>query len=122
MSPQIENGVVTTLLTSFLAIKQTKKWNVANNPTDPLSIGLYDQNGPADYFDLVFAFQEAFNGMLIKAGQLLTQNLQDWSVRVGLSRAGWKPALTENQAAAEAIEWALLGKYHNYPISMCCTF
>ena len=47
-------------------------------------------------------FDEAYAPLEQDAGVLLSQNLQDRSVRAGLSLAGWKP---KKNSAAQAVEW-----------------
>lgn len=47
-------------------------------------------------------YEDAYSTLEQDAGRILTQNLQDRSVRSGLSLAGWKP---EKDTASQAVEW-----------------
>jgi hypothetical protein len=50
------------------------------------------------------------NRLKAEAGEILTENLQDMTVREGLSLVDWKPEQREYPMAAEAVEWWLWGK------------
>jgi polyamine oxidase len=47
--------------------------------------------------------------MSAQAGQILKDNIQDRTIREGLSLVDWKPTQREYPAAAEAVEWWLYG-------------
>lgn len=65
------------------------------------SIETFNETGAVDYKDLLDHFQDAYATLEQDAGYILSQNLQDRSVRSGLSLAGWKPGQNN---AAEAVE------------------
>ncbi len=55
-----------------------------------------------NFTSLLDDFEDAYADLEKDAGYILTQNLQDRSVRSGLSLVGWKPG---KDAAAQAVEW-----------------
>ncbi|KAL8713292.1 MAG: hypothetical protein Q9220_002491 [cf. Caloplaca sp. 1 TL-2023] len=66
------------------------------------SIETFNETGAVDFTDLLDDYEDAYSTLEQDAGYILTQNLQDRSVRSGLSLAGWKPA---KDPAAQAVEW-----------------
>lgn len=70
----------------------------------------YDQNGAYDFTAEIEALESVFDKVYEDAGEILTQNLQDQTVRAALRLAGWKPRHRELPMAAEAVEWYLWGK------------
>lgn len=65
------------------------------------SIQTFNETGAVDYTGLLDDFEDAYSTLEQDAGDILSQNLQDRSVRSGLSLAGWKPGQNK---AAQAIE------------------
>lgn len=55
-----------------------------------------------NFTGLLGDYEDAYSTLEQDAGRILTQNLQDRSVRSGLSLAGWKP---EKDTASQAVEW-----------------
>jgi polyamine oxidase len=45
-----------------------------------------------------------------QAGKMLTENLQDMSIREGLSVAGWNPDEMDDEMLARAYEWWTWGE------------
>ncbi|KAI1213152.1 putative flavin-containing polyamine oxidase [Annulohypoxylon truncatum] len=80
----------------------TKKYGVNNTYSNYSSILTYDETGANDYSDLFDSFENAYGTLEQDAGYILTQNLQDTSIRAGLSLAGWKP---KKDMHAQALEW-----------------
>jgi len=78
-----------------------KKYNLTNTYSDYSSILTYDQNGAINYTDLLDDYENSYSILEQDAGTILTQNLQDRSMRVGLSLADWKPKKNMLQQAAE---------------------
>jgi polyamine oxidase len=66
------------------------------------SIVTYDHTGKRDYVHLIEEFEGNFTIAQQDAGYLLSNNLQDSSMRAGLSVAGWKP---KRNMLAQAAEW-----------------
>ena len=65
-------------------------------------IETFNANGAADFTDLINDFEDAYSTLEQDAGYILSDNLQDRSIRSGLSLAGWKPGKNKE---AEAVEW-----------------
>lgn len=78
------------------------KYGVHSTYANYSSVLTYDQDGASDYTDLMDLFDEKFTIAQQDAGYILTQNLQDTSVRAGLSVAGWKP---KKDMHAQTAEW-----------------
>lgn len=55
-----------------------------------------------NFTSLLDDYENAYATLEQDAGYILTENLQDRSVRSGLSLAGWKPG---KDAASQAVEW-----------------
>ncbi|KAL8687288.1 MAG: hypothetical protein Q9218_006495 [Villophora microphyllina] len=66
------------------------------------SITTFNETGPVDFTRLLDEFEDAYSILEQDAGRILTQNLQDRSMRSGLSLAGWKAG---KDAAAQTVEW-----------------
>lgn len=84
-----------------------KKWNIANHPSDASRILTYNETGLSDFVSEIEEFEEAFFTMTTEAGELLTDNIQDKTIREGLTHVGWKPSQRDYPAAADAVEWWL---------------
>ncbi|KAH7353330.1 polyamine oxidase [Plectosphaerella cucumerina] len=69
------------------------------------AIASYDQDGPNDYLHLLEEFSGNFTIAQQDAGYILAQDLQDSSMRAGLSVAGWKPRRDMHAQAAEWWSW-----------------
>lgn len=54
-------------------------------------------------------FEDAVSRMAAEAGELLVDNIQDRTLREGLTHVGWKPNQREYPQAADAVEWWLYG-------------
>ncbi|KAL1652017.1 hypothetical protein SLS58_000140 [Diplodia intermedia] len=79
-----------------------KKYNVTNTYSNYSSILTYNETGAVDFTDLLDDFEDAYAIVEQNAGYVVTENLQDSSVRAGFSLAGWKP---KKNMAAQAVEW-----------------
>lgn len=82
-----------------------KKYKLNNTFSDYDSILSYDEDGPADFDPLWDEFDDAWDKMSADAGYILTENLQDRTVRSALSLADWRPRQKKDKMAAYAIEW-----------------
>ncbi|RSL55939.1 hypothetical protein CEP53_006935 [Fusarium sp. AF-6] len=82
-----------------------QKHKVKNVYSDYDSLLTYDQDGPADYSDAFEEFDEKFDKATKDAGYIQTDNLQDTSVRAGLSLAGWKPRQDPYKQVADWWGW-----------------
>lgn len=79
-----------------------KLYNLSNTYSDYDSIATFNETGATNFTGLLDDFEDAYSKLEQDAGHILTQNLQDRSVRSGLSLAGWKPG---KDSAAQAVEW-----------------
>ncbi|KAI1085437.1 amine oxidase [Whalleya microplaca] len=79
-----------------------KKYGVNNTYSNYSDILTYDEGGAADFGDLADALDDAYSTVEQDAGYVLTQNLQDTSMRAAYSLAGWKP---KKDMHAQALEW-----------------
>ncbi|KAK7988887.1 hypothetical protein PG989_009202 [Apiospora arundinis] len=79
-----------------------KRYGLNNTYDNGSSILTYDENGYNDYTDVVQAYEKAYSVAEKDAGYILTDNLQDTSLRAGLSIAGWKP---KKNMKMQAVEW-----------------
>lgn len=70
--------------------------------SDYSSIATYNETGAVNFTSLLDDYEDAYADLEQDAGYILTQNLQDRSVRSGLSLAGWKPG---KDAASQAVDW-----------------
>lgn len=75
-----------------------KKYGIANTYSNYSSISTYDGDGAADFGDLFDRLDEAYAVAEQDAGRLLSENLQDTSMRAGFSTAGWKPRRTDSES------------------------
>ena len=78
-------------------------YNLTNEYSNYSDIQTFDETGAVDYTDLIDEFEDdPYSTLEQDAGYILLDNLQDRSVRSGLSLAGWKP---KNDSHAQAVEW-----------------
>lgn len=79
-----------------------KKHSVKNTYSNYSSIQTFDETGPSDFTHLLDAYEESYAAVEQDAGYILTDNLQDTSMRAGLSLRDWKP---RKDMHAQAVEW-----------------
>lgn len=78
-------------------------YNLTNTYSNYSSIETFNENGATDFTDVIADFENnAYSTLEEDAGYILINNLQDRSVRSGLSLAGWKPG---KDMEAQAVEW-----------------
>lgn len=82
-----------------------KKWGLKNHYSNYSSILTYDETGPNDFTPLLDEYETAYDDAAAAAGELLLDDLQDTTVRAGLSQAGWRPGLDMKKQAVEYWEW-----------------
>lgn len=82
-----------------------QKHGIKNRYSNYSAILSYDEDGPKDFLGLIDEFDEKFEIVSQDAGYIMSENLQDTSVRVGLSVAGWKPQKDSHKYAAEWWGW-----------------
>ncbi|KAK5115233.1 hypothetical protein LTR62_001433 [Meristemomyces frigidus] len=82
-----------------------QKYNVTNTYSNYSDILTYDQTGYNDYSVLLNDYEDAYATLEQDAGTILTENLQDRSVRTGLSLSNWNPARDAQKQAVEWWEW-----------------
>lgn len=83
-----------------------KEYGIANEYSDYSSITTFNETGAVDFTPLLDEFEEAWTVFEQDAGYLLTENIQDRSMRAGISLAGWKP---KKDMARQAVEWWMWG-------------
>jgi polyamine oxidase len=88
--------------------RQAQKYGVNNTYSNYSSIATYDETGANDYSDLLDDFENAYSVLEQAAGSILSENLQDLSVRAGLSLSGWKPRKDMKMQAVEWWEWGMI--------------
>ncbi|KAF2119673.1 flavin-containing amine oxidoreductase-domain containing protein [Lophiotrema nucula] len=79
-----------------------KEYNITNTYSDYESILTYNETGYVNYTNLLDDFEDAWTVFEQNAGYIVTDNLQDRSMRAGLYQADWKPKMN---MAAQAVEW-----------------
>lgn len=89
-----------------------EKYNLTNTYSDYSSIETFNASGMVDYTSLLNDYQTAYAIVQQDAGVLLANNLQDRSMRAGLSLAGWNP---RKDANAQAAEWWQFDWEYSYP-------
>ncbi|CAK7566710.1 MAG: polyamine oxidase1, flavin-containing amine oxidoreductase [Sporothrix epigloea] len=82
-----------------------KLYGINNTYSNYSSMLTYDETGFVDYTDVMDAYDDAYDIAAADAGVLLTNNLQDPSVRAGFSLAGWKPKKDMHAQAVEFWNW-----------------
>ena len=80
------------------------------------SIETFNETGAVDFTDLIDDFEDDYSTLEQDAGYILDQNLQDRSVRTGLSLSGWKPG--KNTAAQTAEWWEFDFEYASSPVRL----
>ncbi|KAG6011004.1 hypothetical protein E4U21_000035 [Claviceps maximensis] len=80
-----------------------QKHGLKNNNSNFRSTLTYNETGHTDYRELLVEYWDAWANASVKAGQMLADNIQDETVRAGLSLAGWNPK--HNDMKRQAIDW-----------------
>jgi polyamine oxidase len=78
-----------------------EKYNLTNAYSKYSSIETFNASGMVDYSNLLNDYSNAYGNVQQDAGVLWANNLQDRSMRAGLSIAGWNPKKDPNAQAAE---------------------
>ncbi|KAH8785108.1 hypothetical protein F5883DRAFT_402416 [Diaporthe sp. PMI_573] len=84
-----------------------KKWKIASQESNFSRILTYNECGLADFESEIEEYEDAYFRMTQEAGELLTDNIQDKTIREGLVHVGWQPDQRDYPAAADAVEWWL---------------
>ncbi|ETN42703.1 uncharacterized protein HMPREF1541_01861 [Cyphellophora europaea CBS 101466] len=79
-----------------------QKYNITNTYSNYSSIETFNETGPVDFSDLLDEIDVSYTQMQTDTGRFILDNIQDYSVRSGLSLAGWKP---KKDAQKQAVEW-----------------
>ncbi|KPM38046.1 hypothetical protein AK830_g8527 [Neonectria ditissima] len=82
-----------------------QKHKIKSTYSDGSSLVTYDETGEHDFKDLIADYEEKFEHAMEDADTIKDDNLQDTSVRAGLSLAGWKPKKDMHAQAAEWWNW-----------------
>jgi polyamine oxidase len=67
----------------------------------------YNESGEVDFTAEITAFEDALERIGSEAGELLSDNIQDRTLRQGLALVDWKPEQRQYPQAADAVEWWL---------------
>lgn len=92
------------------------QWLIVLRFSNYSSIETFNQNGPADFTSLLTDYQTTYAVMEQDAGYILSENLQDRSVRSALRLAGWKPR--QNMEAQATEWWQFDWEYANSPVCL----
>lgn len=82
-----------------------QKYGLNNTYSNYSLIETFDKDGPTDYTDLIDDVDTAETLMQANTGEFITNNIQDYSVRCGMSMAGWNPGKDPKRQAAEWWVW-----------------
>lgn len=82
-----------------------KKHSINSTYSNYSSIKTFDETGPFDFTHLLDTWEERYAAVEQDAGYILTDNLQDTSMRAGLSLRDWKPRKDMHRQAVEWWEW-----------------
>ena len=80
--------------------------------SDYSNLETFTQEGDVDYLDLFDTFEDRYSTVEQDAGYILTESLEDRSLRSGFDRAGWKP---DQDNKAQAVEWFKVDYEYAYP-------
>ncbi|KAJ5740436.1 hypothetical protein N7493_000308 [Penicillium malachiteum] len=80
-----------------------QKYNLKTHYSDYDNVSTYNKNGYSDYSHLLTEYDEAYNIANMKAGEILTNNLQDQTAQSGLALAGWSPG--KHDMEAQVVDW-----------------
>lgn len=95
---------------SFMPMIGTKKYSV----TDQESLAMFDEQGPTDFQYAIHEFGEALEKVVVDAGSLLYNDLQDRTFRAGFRLQGWDPL--KNDSYRQTAEWWLFdGEFVYHP-------
>ena len=90
-------------MSSFLLpFADEDQYNLTNTYSNYSSIETFNETGPVDFSDLINDVDDAYTFVEQDTGTFITDNVQDYSMRSGLSIAGWQP---KKDAQKEAAEW-----------------
>jgi polyamine oxidase len=67
------------------------------------NISTYNEHGYKDYSHLLEEYDDAYDIANARAGEILSQNLQDQSAQSGMALAGWNPK--KHDMEAQAVDW-----------------
>lgn len=79
----------------------SKQANLTNTYSNFSSIMTYDSTGANDFSILLDEYEDYYATVEQNAGIILTENLQDRSMRAGFWQSGWRP----KDAHRKAVEW-----------------
>lgn len=100
---------------------QAKKYDIISTFSDLSSIQTYTEDGQVDYLAKLDDFEEGYAYVELDSGIILSENLQDRSLRAGLNLAGYKPLLDPQASAWEwfstDFEYAQTPVRHMFPSS-----
>ncbi|KAJ6005536.1 hypothetical protein N7451_003480 [Penicillium sp. IBT 35674x] len=80
-----------------------QKYNLKTHYSDYDNVSTYNENGYSDYSHLLSEYDNAYDIASMKAGEILSRNLQDQTAQSGLALAGWSPG--KHDMEAQAVDW-----------------
>ncbi|KAJ5678207.1 uncharacterized protein N7477_003840 [Penicillium maclennaniae] len=80
-----------------------QKYHLKTHYSDYDNISTYNEHGYKDYSHLLEKYDDAYDIANMRAGEILSQNLQDQSAQSGLALAGWNPK--KHDMEAQAVDW-----------------
>jgi polyamine oxidase len=79
----------------------SKQVNLTSAYSDTSSIMTFDSTGANNFTNIIDEYEQIWTIFEKNAGTILTENLQDRSMRAGLWQSGWRP----RDAHHKAVEW-----------------
>lgn len=76
----------------------------------------YNETGYTDFSGLFDEYETAYGKAAAKAGRYLVQNLQDQTMRAGLSLAGWNPK--HDDMKRQTVEWWEWGEFSRLTVTI----
>jgi polyamine oxidase len=83
----------------------SKQSNLSNTYSDFSSIRSYDSTGYNNFTEIIDELEGYWDIFEQNAGTLLTENLQDRSMRAGMWQSGWRPGQDAHRKAVEWWQW-----------------
>jgi polyamine oxidase len=95
-----------------LVFLKAQKYNLKTHYSNYDNISTYNEHGYSDYSKLLEDYDNAYEIANQKAGEILTQNLQDQTAQSGMALAGWNPK--KHDMEAQAVDWWKWGMFSFY--------
>lgn len=89
-----------------------RRYDLNNTYSNYSSIETFNSSGAVDYSYLLDEYEDAYGTAEQDAGEIVSENLQDRSMRAGLNNANWNPKKDMN---AQAADWWEFDWEYAYP-------